>query len=115
MNKINVSELTETELSRLMTWFYCGATVIKDTGKSVEIMYVLKNGEYHQGAISYLTDYNLTMPLAVENDLWTESLSNNRLKGTAGTMVGSTTAQCSTLLRAICEVLVMIKLEEMGL
>tara|TARA_R110000824_G_scaffold333887_1_gene520414 strand:- start:188 stop:520 length:333 start_codon:yes stop_codon:yes gene_type:complete len=108
---MNVSELTDVELNRAMIWLY-GPTWILTHGK-----YRDQGQDVIEMALSYLTDWNLTMPLAVENGI---SIINtkgvvhagNNLKAQKGFSVTMDNgAQNTNPLRAICEVLVMIKME----
>ena len=104
---MNVSELTDVELNRAMIWLY-GPTWILTHGK-----YRDQGQDVIEMALSYLTDWNLTMPLAVENSLCIELY--NPLTYTYDNHHCSSMASVSTSnknpLRAICEVLVMIKME----
>ena len=109
MTPTQVSELSDTELNRAMIWLYPPNWLRFNPHKDA---YITRARLAHRWDLNYLADYNLTMPLAVENDLFTESLHSMNLKGLAGTMAGDTTAHCTTLLRAICEVLVLIALDK---
>ena len=97
---MNASELTDVELNRAMIWLYPPAFKLDDYGTFVQ-------PAYSTGIVCYLTDWNLTMPLAVENkldmdcdaELW-------RIYGPSASY-----SKHKSLLRAICESLVMIKME----
>ena len=116
---MNVSELTDVELNRAMIWLYpkLNSFIWTDTGAEVWVgPKKLTNPHW-----SYLLNWNLTMPLAVENEL-NPQFSN---KGDTSvpfyyTQLQATGSQSRKWgkaysnrnpLRAICEVLVMIKIE----
>ena len=100
---MNVSELTDVELNRAMILLYPPAFKLRDYGTFVQ-------PAYSTGIVCYLTDWNLTMPLAVENFIWVQPpqvgdgiwhiYNDERFF-----------AKSLNPLRAICEVLVMIKME----
>lgn len=102
---MNVQELTDTELNRAMIWLYPiegwygdYATGIKVTTK--DYLGFLR--------MEYLQDWNLTMPLAVKEELEVEFMPVTTVRDGHGGVVRSN----NNPLRAICEVLVMIKLEQ---
>ena len=87
---MNVSKLTDVELNRAMNWLYgCG-------------QHCDDWGDYWNHELEYLLNWSLTMPLAVEN--------MNKIKNMEdiGELLQET---FKPALRAICEVLVMIKME----
>lgn len=101
----NVKELTDVELNRAIIWLYPPKqTLVEDNG--------IHTGFVGVKGVGYLQDWNITMPLAVENGLRVGFYTD-----------GVTTAfdpdrrtsysENKNPLRAICEVLVMIKLEKM--
>ena len=98
---MNVSELTDVELNRAMIWLY-GPTWILTHGK-----YRDQGQDVIEMALSYLTDWNLTMPLAVENEIEIEFMHMTRVSECYDGAI-----KCNkNPLRAICEVLVMIKMD----
>ena len=111
---MNVSALTDVELNRAMIWLYPlwgSIWMVDQTGDQ------MINRKGWSTRVDYLTDWNLTMPLAVENGI---SIINtkgvvhagNNLKAQKGFSVTMDNgAQNTNPLRAICEVLVMIKME----
>jgi len=105
MNKINVSGLTDTELNRAMIWLYQSGDYISQDPDGM--IYGVFSGKIY----NYLTDYNLTMPLAFENELVVGFFSDCGYVNSEAI----DTVQRKNPLRAISEALVMIKLEEMGL
>ena len=121
---MNVSELSDVELNRAMIWCY------GDRHPSFDLVNVedfrgeifMEIGEGHEYSPNYLTDYNLTMPLAVENNLQ-PSFSNSGMTsvpyyhsdftGTGGQNIKhGTTYSNKNPLRAISEVLIMIAMEK---
>jgi hypothetical protein len=117
---IDVSKLSEVELNRAMIWCYgdlhptIDLSGIEDFGDKI----LIDMGEGYDYSPDYLTDWNLTMPLAVDNDI---SIINtkgviyagNNLKAQKGFSVTvDNGAQNTNPLRAICEVLVMMALEK---
>tara|TARA_R110002074_G_scaffold121968_1_gene256468 strand:- start:2124 stop:2441 length:318 start_codon:yes stop_codon:yes gene_type:complete len=104
MSKEQVSALNDTELNRAMIWCY-----------PVSGYCFMYAGHVYNGVsieldrkLDYLSDYNLTMPLAVENNLGIEFMAVTRCEDYSSYKVSVN----KNPLRAICEVLVMIKLEE---
>lgn len=101
---MNVSELSDVELNRAMIWCYgpmwmCSHEKYRDQGQVVV-----------ESALTYLTDYNLTMPLAFEHELEIEFMPMTRAsEGYDGTSYSN-----KNPLRAICEVLIMIAMEKKG-
>ena len=101
---MNIENLSDTELNRAMidTLFIKGD---KDIERS-----------YQAGKLNFLKDWNLTMPLAVKNNI---SLINDGREAWAGTDICAGDGPCVYMdndslntnpLRAICEVLVQIAL-----
>lgn len=99
MNKEQVSALSDVELNSAML------NICMDYWKTdKDILKSVQGGKFN-----YLADYNITMPLAVENKLSIEIMdSTTRCEDPYEGKVASN----KNPLRAICEVLVMIKLEE---
>ena len=107
MTPEQVNQLTDVELNRAMIWLYPEEYSVSRCPESIW---------YWRGMLrlDYLEDWNLTMPLAVEtgldisfprnNDHIVEVKTLNNLKWYI--------SNNKNPLRAICEVLVMIKLEE---
>jgi hypothetical protein len=114
----NISELTNEQLNRLMIWLYPerASEYRKESDYTYQHKIKEHNGEYYYESkeyevadlyLDFVEDWNLTMPLAVENNLGVQfhspvvvfnfgmDIENNH----------------KNPLRAICEVLVMIKLE----
>lgn len=114
---MNVLTLTDVELNRAMVWLYPPKFNIDDYGTFLE--------PAHQTVmVCHLTDWNLTMPLAVEAGL-TITTGTNGGKYRAGITEGIYATlkdlppsvsywslQNKNPLRAICEVLVMIGMEK---
>jgi hypothetical protein len=103
---MNVSKLSKVELNRKMVELQFGTR-----DKDIERL-------YRAGKLNYLTDYNLTMPLAFDNDV---SIISESGRCWAGTDVMAGDGPCIYMendtiskdpLRAICEVLVTIALEK---
>tara|TARA_R110000851_G_scaffold41079_1_gene103299 strand:- start:63 stop:365 length:303 start_codon:yes stop_codon:yes gene_type:complete len=99
---MNVSELTDVELNRAMIWLYPASIYGCYTRDRERTVYWSKVSGVYQ-AVDYLLNWNLTMPLAVEN--------MNKIKNMEdiGYLLQET---FKPALRAICEVLVMIKVED---
>ena len=104
---MNVSALTDVELNRAMIWLYPlwgSIWMVDQTGDQM----IERKGWINR--VDYLTDWGLTMPLAVENFIWVQPpqvgdgiwhiYNDERFF-----------AKSLNPLRAICEVLVMIKME----
>jgi len=93
-----------------MIWLYPPSQPIRYTQYSDGTL----KGYYHvdlQAAFyDYLSDWNLTMPLAVEHELYSNFFKDGGIARTIGHIFW---AKNKNPLRAICEVLVMIKLEGM--
>lgn len=108
MNKINVSELTDVELNRAMIWLYHtkGLWTDPDTGTP----YCSDIGDAYQ--VYFLDKWDLTMPLAVENKVWLQPDCMGN--GFIHAYDDDYSAKAINPLRAICEVLVMIKLEKLN-
>ncbi len=107
MNKINVSELSDVELNRAMIWLYpIKGMELHKNGPCFGCDYFLHRQGIGYSWLDYLTDYNLTMPLAVENGLSVD------LK--CGTIAADKFTHFSNAdpLRSICEALVMIRLDK---
>ena len=113
---MNVSELTDTELNRAMIWCYPpehrSHAPFEDNGE------FCWSGDYEDTIYyDYLDDYNLTMPLAVENGVYHGStvcasgLSNAPIFYAFSGVDSNESDYCATLLRAYCETLVMIAME----
>lgn len=113
---MNVSKLSNVELNRAMIWLYGGLhpTIdlvgVEDFGNKI----LIDMGEGYDYSPDYLTDWNLTMPLAFENNI---SIINESGECWAGTDATVGDGPCIYMendtinknpLRAICEVLVMI-------
>ena len=103
---MNVSALTDVELNRAMIWLYPASIYGCYTRDRERTVYWSKVSGVYQ-AVDYLLNWNLTMPLVVENkldmdcdaELW-------RIYGPSASY-----SKHKSLLRAICESLVMIKME----
>ena len=97
---MNVSELTDTELNRAMIWLYPPSDSVTYSG-DID-MYLSR-----YRSMDYLSSYDLTMPLAVENELDMDF-------DTGLWQIYAPSASYSknkNLIRAICETLVMIAME----
>jgi len=95
MKQIQVNRLTDVELNQAMIWLYPPSAID---------MYAV--GRYK---LEYLSDWNLTMPLAKAANLQIQFHSPTMVNDW---MLGFESTNKNPL-RAICEVLVMIKLEGM--
>ena len=106
---MDVSKLTDVELNRAMIWLNprLNSFIWTDTGAEVWVgPKTLTNPHW-----SYLLNWNLTMPLAIENFIWVQPpqvgdgiwhiYNDERFF-----------AKSLNPLRAICEVLVLIALEK---
>jgi hypothetical protein len=111
---MNVSKLSKVELNRAMIWLY----PLKEITKNYTVMKSFPKFGLLRVSIDFLTDYNLTMPLAFENNISTINESGSHW---AGTDVMAGDGPCIYMendtiskdpLRAICEVLVIIAMEE---
>lgn len=107
---MNVSILSDVELNRAIIWLYPPKhrkfNPFKD---EVEDCW---SGNYEETIdYDYLVDWNLTMPLAVENDLNIDFISKHGTS-TDCTHESGIACQDPDPLRAICEVLVMIGMEK---
>ena len=92
---MNVSKLTDVELNRAMVELEFG-----NEDKDIERL-------YRAGKLDHLTDWNLTMPLAVENELKIDFHTKEV------SVIGHYPySKNKNPLRAICEVLVLIALEK---
>ncbi len=133
LTREQVSALTATELNRAMIWCYGDShpTIylvgVEDFGNKIFI----DMGEGYDYSPNYLTDYNLTMPLLESNRVSLINISGttqwfscnnvsfeNICMSPDGSDNGLSCMDASNLqyntkpLRAICEVLLMIKMME---
>lgn len=103
---MDIQALSATELNRAMIWLY--PKNWKDLEQfGEEVCYWDCAVEVH--TIDYLTDWNLTMNLVVEHNLCIESPLS--YQGGWWAHSEDLSARGDTLLRAICEILVMIGVE----
>ena len=105
MTPEQVSVLSDTELNRAMIWFFphLNSFIWVDTGTEVWVgPKKLTNPHW-----SYLLNWNLTMPLAVENELEISFMPVTRCEECYDGKVATN----QNPLRAICECLVLIALE----
>lgn len=107
---MNVSKLTDVELNRAMIWLYPTDGRVWNDG----FFYYCSS----RGVLTYLLNWNLTMPLAVENGLSIELPEDEfECVGTVTRYFHRSTDIAVDFnskvnpLRAICEVLVMIGME----
>ena len=102
-----ISKLSDTELNRAMIWRYPTSHKITYTDQSGLLKYYIER-KWQLESINYLSDYNLTMPLAHDNGLMVDFLG-------CTTEVDHLDITFPIVnknpLRAICEVLVMIAVE----
>lgn len=116
MTPEQIKDLSDTELNRAIVWFYINDlpnwlkdSWIEDYGKN---LCVDVGGDCDYG-INFTTDWNLTMPLAVENKI--ELLPCNYKDGFWCVYCVIKSRNYSSVnkspIRAICEVLVMIAME----
>ena len=103
MTPEQVSALSDTELNRAMIWLYAKNRFID---REYKVADVIGNLRWYRAA-DYLADWNLTMPLAVENCIWLQPdcIGDGKLHAYDDTHSTSN----KNPLRAICEVLVLIK------
>ena len=107
---MNVSILTDTQLNRAMIWLYSKSRFIH---KDYSIGDVVGNLIWTR-EVNYLADWNLTMPLAHIKGLelfLTDGVIGSRASYGAGFLGNYISTRNKNPLRAICEVLVMIKME----
>ena len=108
---VEISALTDAQLNRAMIWCY------PPKGKMLSLP---EHYLFLVGPVNYLADWNLTMPLAVENDCaflprkgdsrgLLAQVCINKPSGNYEYFEGES---LRNPLRAICEVLVMIKLRD---
>lgn len=121
LTREQVSQLSDVELNRGMAWLY-GESIsdnfpelefVEDNGKVLEMDLV-----YGYWEINYLTNYNLTMPLAIEHEVqlltgqgqscW--HIAKKQYYDYDGP-ISSISVGTNLPLRAICEVLLMIAME----
>jgi hypothetical protein len=104
LTREQISNLTDVELNRAMVWLYPPCFDIDDYSVVIEARYEI-------GKVNYLSDYNLTMPLFIEN-----YLSISPFYDGSGWVCDRWDGYSAdkTFLRAICELLVMIAMEGMG-
>ena len=98
-----ISKLSDTELNRAMIWLYSNVTNMYQIVMHDDFIYVDYDSD---NAINYLSDYNLTMPLAFSNWLTIGFFNDSAYVDSDGL-----DAVSANPLRAICEVLVVIALE----
>lgn len=110
---MNIQTLNDTELNRAIIWLYPPKyrkyNPFKDSGE------YCCSGSYEDTIdYDYLTDWNLTMPLAVENGLIIGPMNNSMWpdwwEARNNKAIGLFSFHEDPL-RAICEVLVMIGME----
>jgi hypothetical protein len=108
---MNVSKLSKVELNRAMIWCYgdlhptIDLVGVEDFGNKI----LIDMGEGYDYSPDYLTDYNLTMPLAKKHMITIRHYENTT--ETQDFMWGFNSSHKAPL-RSICEVLVMIALEK---
>ncbi len=103
LTREQVAQLSDVELNLAMIWLYWD----KKIQKNYTYMCSLYKFGLLKTKIEYLTDYNLTMPLAIDNELEIEFLPVTRVsEGYDGIAISN-----KNPLRAICEVLLMIAME----
>jgi hypothetical protein len=96
LTREQISNLSDTELNRAMIWCYPDSKYY--------------NGYYDEYMdYDYVTDYNLTMPLAIEHQVWLQPDCMG--DGFIHAYDDNFSAKSKAPLRAICEVLVMIAME----
>lgn len=105
---INVNELTDVELNRAMIWLY--------PQKGITAVFNYEQPTYYNAGTGvvygWLSDWNLTMSLAVENKIALLPCITGRHLATRYVGTENVEAANKNPLRAICEVLVQIKLEQ---
>tara|TARA_R110000851_G_scaffold144052_1_gene283090 strand:+ start:55 stop:396 length:342 start_codon:yes stop_codon:yes gene_type:complete len=111
---MNISTLTDTQLNRAMIWCYPASIYGCYTRDRESTVYWSKVSGVYQ-AVDYLLNWNLTMPLAVKGSLSIdlEQCFNGHYDsiGYQAWGINGVDAINKNPLRAICEVLVMIKME----
>jgi len=106
---MNVQELTDTELNRAMVWLYPPKEPVYrcECSQGYHIL------EIYGCPFDYLADWDRTMPLAFENnlnvDFYNGSTHYTRYEGEEVGLPEASSIGMPNPLRAICEVLVMIK------
>ncbi len=113
---MNVSELSDVELNRAMIWCY------GDRHPSFDLVNVedfrgeifMEIGDGHEYSPDYLSDYNLTMLLAVEHKIAVLPCMTGRHLATRYAGTENVEAANKNPLRAIAEVLIMIAMEKKG-
>jgi len=113
MTPSQVSALTDTELNRAMIWLYLSSSDEYDESKWGwrDKLGVVSRGAYENYfEADYLTDYNLTMPLAVENMLTIAIFKESVHVDDYIFAYFAEAEDPSRTLRAICEVLVLCAL-----
>ena len=119
MTPEQVSELSDNELNRAMIWLYPPSKEqfnedhfywSLDTRSICDTVEFVSSGEYEDTVyLDYLEDYNLTMPLAVENKISLRFSSGN-ISWVA--RMADTVSFNKNPLRAACECLVLIALAD---
>ena len=109
LTRQQISALTDTELNRAMIWLYPTDGRVWTDG----FFYYCSS----RGGLAHLLDWDLTMPLAVENNVSTINESGNCWAGTDamagdGLLYMENDVINKNPLRAICECLVLTALEQ---
>jgi len=104
LTREQVAQLSDVELNRGIAWCYPTDGC------------VWNDGFFHycslKGALNYLADYNLTMPLAVKYRLCIQPAKASPDAWLSYDKHGASSFMRANPLRAICEVLLMIAMEK---
>lgn len=109
MTPEQVSALSDTELNRAMIWLYYTDEIWTDYESADSPFGVDNQDQELIFPINYLEDWSVTMPLAVENELNIDFINSEGFKSCDAMLSPSLASQDVNPLRAICEVLVLIK------
>lgn len=97
---MNTNTLTDTELNRAMIWLYPE----KENYDGYYDEYMGWN---------YVEDWNLTMPLVIQHEIFIGPVNQGELWFAHDNICNRFRAYDDSPLRAICQVLVQIRMEEM--
>jgi len=105
MTPEKVSALSDIELNRAMIWLY----------PPCQSIFITSLGDYavHLRLVNYLTDYNFTMPLAINNNMNLDFIKDGYFTSCHAVSIDLDIGICDeNPLRAICECLVLIALAD---
>jgi len=104
LTREQVSQLSDVELNRAMIWLHPPKNRVWNCDCSHSCNEIWSGGYQ----LSYMDDYNLTMPLAIKYEL--EADFSTIITEVSHPSIGGSVSN-SNPLRAICEVLLMIAME----